>query len=274
VVVGAVVDADPALGDGLPSHGQQFEVIAAGQGDGDVPGDADQRGPHLVRSECGAGQDGVAQPFVGAHVPVDEPFVEEVLQLGDGVAGVVFDVAAAAGDVGAGVAGQVLAEQGVDGVEGALDDAFGGGGVRRGGLHADPEGLARGGERRRQVDLPSVHDDGFGDDDGAGHSSGEALVQGEQPLVGGQFGVGEAQGVGPRRPCGVRDGHLGEQQGRVDGLGGAGGQDGGEDGAGGDVDGDRELGAAGWFRRRTGPGRPGGWCRSAPAPRAAARWWE
>jgi hypothetical protein len=36
----------------------------------------------------------------------------------------------------------------------------------------------------------------------------------------------------------VRDGHLGEQQGGVDGLGGPRAQDGGEDGAGGDVDGD------------------------------------
>ncbi|MFE0477894.1 hypothetical protein ACFW2V_40510 [Streptomyces sp. NPDC058947] len=55
----------------------------------------------------------------------------------DAVAGVLLGVGAAAGDVGAGVAGQVLAEQGVDGAEGPLDDAFGGGGMRRTGLDED-----------------------------------------------------------------------------------------------------------------------------------------
>ncbi|KDQ65672.1 hypothetical protein DT87_30990 [Streptomyces sp. NTK 937] len=52
-----------------------------------------------------------------------QPLIEEVLHLGDAVAGV-FQCRAAAGDVGSGVAGQVLAEQVVDGAEGALDDAF------------------------------------------------------------------------------------------------------------------------------------------------------
>jgi len=49
---------------------------------------------------------------------------------------------------------------------------------------------------------------------------------------------------GPGGRGGGGDGHLCEQQGRVDGLGRAGAQDGGEDGAGGDVDGDGEFGAA------------------------------
>jgi hypothetical protein len=40
----------------------------------------------------------------------------------------------------------------------------------------------------------------------------------------------------------VGDGHLRQQQGRVDGLGRARAQHGGEDGAGGDVDGDGEFG--------------------------------
>jgi hypothetical protein len=41
----------------------------------------------------------------------------------------------------------------------------------------------------------------------------------------------------------VGDGHLRQQQGRVDGFGRARAQHGGEDGAGGDVDGDGEFGA-------------------------------
>ncbi|GGT03105.1 hypothetical protein GCM10010206_77180 [Streptomyces cinerochromogenes] len=40
VVVGAVVDCDAGGGDGLSAHGQQLEVVAAGQRDGHVPGDA------------------------------------------------------------------------------------------------------------------------------------------------------------------------------------------------------------------------------------------
>lgn len=52
----------------------------------------------------------MTEGFVGAVVVVDEPFVEEVLQLGEGEACFVFGGASAAGDVGAGVAGQVLAE--------------------------------------------------------------------------------------------------------------------------------------------------------------------
>jgi hypothetical protein len=41
----------------------------------------------------------------------------------------------------------------------------------------------------------------------------------------------------------VRDGHLREQQGCVDGLGRARAQHDGEDGAGGDIDGDAQFGA-------------------------------
>ncbi|WP_440862379.1 hypothetical protein, partial [Streptomyces capoamus] len=133
-VVGAVVQADAAFGDRLPAHRQQFQVIVLGQGHGHVAGDRDEGGPHLVRRQRRPGQDGMAQPFVRAVVVVDEPFVEEVLQLRDGEARFAFGVAAATRDVGAGVAGQVLAEHRVDRAEGALDDAFGGGGVGRGGL--------------------------------------------------------------------------------------------------------------------------------------------
>ncbi len=131
-VVGAVVDGDAAGGDGLPAHGEQFEVVAPGQRDGDVSGDGDERGPHLVRCECLPGHHRVAQPFVGPVVVVHQPLIEEVLELGDAVAGVFLGVGAAAGDVGSGVAGQVLAEQGVDGAEGALDDALRGGGAKPG----------------------------------------------------------------------------------------------------------------------------------------------
>ncbi|MGP3750102.1 hypothetical protein [Streptomyces sp. IBSNAI001] len=46
---------------------------------------------------------------------------------------------------------------------------------------------------------------------------------------------------GQAGPCGVGDGHLHEQQGRVHGLGRARAQHGGQDGAGGDGDGDGQL---------------------------------
>ncbi|WP_424863765.1 hypothetical protein [Streptomyces sp. MMS24-I29] len=37
-VVGAVRETDPAFSDGLPPYRQQFQVVAAGQWDGYVPG--------------------------------------------------------------------------------------------------------------------------------------------------------------------------------------------------------------------------------------------
>ncbi|WP_442817888.1 hypothetical protein [Streptomyces sp. NBC_01591] len=67
----------------------------------------------------------MAQSFVGPVVPVHEPLIEEILQLGDGVARLAFDVSAAACDVGAGVARQMLTEQSVDRPEGTLHDARG-----------------------------------------------------------------------------------------------------------------------------------------------------
>ncbi|EST18452.1 hypothetical protein [Streptomyces roseochromogenus] len=80
VVVGAVVEADAAFGDGLPPHGQQFEVVGPGQRDGHVAADGDERGPHLVRREGGFGKDGVAQSVMGPVLPAaGDPFVEEVL---------------------------------------------------------------------------------------------------------------------------------------------------------------------------------------------------
>jgi hypothetical protein len=132
----------------------------------------------------------------------------------------------------------VLAEQVVDGAEGPLHDAFGGGGVGRGGLDADAEVFAGGGERGGDEDLAAVDDDRLGQDHGPGRRAGQALVEGGQPLVGECGGVVHAQDVGPGGPGGVGDGHLRQQQGRVDGFGRAGAQHGGEDGAGGDVDGD------------------------------------
>ncbi|GHJ26965.1 hypothetical protein TPA0910_13980 [Streptomyces hygroscopicus subsp. sporocinereus] len=153
-----------------------------------------------------------------------QPFVEEVLELGDAVAGVLFGVGAAAGDVGAGVAGQVR-----------------GRGVGRGGLDADAEVLAGGGERGGDEDFPAVDDDRLGQDDRPGRSPGQTLVQRGQPLVGECGGVVHAQDVRPAGPGGVRGGHLRQQQGGVDGLGRVRAQHGGEDGAGGDVDGDGEL---------------------------------
>lgn len=241
-VVGAVVDGDAAGGDGLPAHGEQFEVVAPGQRDGGVSGDGDECGPHLVRGECLPGHHRVAQPFVGPVVVVHQPLIEEVLELGDAVAGVFLGVGAAAGDVGSGVAGQVLAEQGVDGAEGALDDALRGGGAGRGGPDADAEALAGGGERGGDEDFAAVDDDRLGQDDRPGRRTGQTLIQRGQPLVGECAGVVHAQDVRPGRPGRVRDRHLREQQSRVDGFGRAGAQHGGEDGAGGDVDGDSQLG--------------------------------
>ncbi len=114
---------------------------------------------------------------MGAVVVVDQPFVQQVLQLGDAEAGLGFGIRSAAGDVGAGVAGQVLAQQGVDGAEGALDDAFGGGSVGRGGLDADAESFAGSAERRGQVDLVPVHDDRLGHHDRPGSGALKAFVQ-------------------------------------------------------------------------------------------------
>jgi hypothetical protein len=117
--------------------------------------------------------------------------------------------------------------------------------VGRGGLDADAEGFAGGGERRGQVDLAPVDDDRLGHYHRPGGCALEPFVQAHQPCQLREWGVGEAQGVGPGGAGRVRDGHLREQQGRIDGLGAGGAQDGGEDGAGGDVDGDREFGPAG-----------------------------
>lgn len=79
MVVGAVVDGDAGGGDGLPAHGQQFEVVVSGERDGDVSGDGDERGPHLVGSEGLSRHHRVAQAFVGAVVVVHEPLIEQVL---------------------------------------------------------------------------------------------------------------------------------------------------------------------------------------------------
>ncbi|MGW7200260.1 hypothetical protein [Streptomyces chryseus] len=237
-VVGAVVDADARGGDRLPAHRQQLEVVVAAQRDGDVAGDGDEGGPHLVRGERFAGHHRVAQAFVGPVVVVHQPLIKQVLQLGDAVAGVFFGVGAAAGDVGAGVAGQVLAEQVVDGAEGALDDAFGGGGVGRGGLDADAEALAGGGESAGDVNLAPVDDDRLGQHDRPGRRPCQALVQRGQPLVGECGSAVHAQDVRPGGAGGVRDGHLRQQQGRIDGFGRAGAQHGGDDGTGRDVDSD------------------------------------
>ena len=78
-VVGAMVDADTGGGDGLPAHGQQLEVVAAGERDGHVSGDGDESGPHLVGSEGLLRHHRVAQAFVGPVVVVHQPLIEEVL---------------------------------------------------------------------------------------------------------------------------------------------------------------------------------------------------
>lgn len=152
-------------------------------------------------------------------------------------------VGAAVGDIGSGVAGQVPAEEGVDGPEGTLDDAFGGGSVRRGGLDADAEALAGGGERPGDEDFASVDDDRLGQDGRPRRRTGQALVQRGQTLVWECARTVHAQDVRPGRPGGVRDGHFGEQQSRIDGFGRARAQHSGEHGTGGDVDGDGQLGA-------------------------------
>jgi len=54
--------------------------------------------------------------------PADDPLVEQLLKLGQRPDGALGDIGAPAGDVTAGVAGDVLTEQGVDRGEGALDD--------------------------------------------------------------------------------------------------------------------------------------------------------
>ncbi|WP_406098308.1 hypothetical protein, partial [Kitasatospora purpeofusca] len=243
-VVGAPAQADAVVADGEPAHGQQLQVVPPGQRNRHVPADGGQRAPHLIRCQPRLGQHGVAQPVVGAVVPVDDPLVEEALQLGDAVTGVLFDVAAALGDVGAGVAGQVLPQQGIEGAEGALHDALRSRSARRGGLDADPEGLAGGGERLGEVDLPAVDDDRLRHDDRPRRGAFEALVGRQQFLPVRDGGAGEAQHVGPGGAGGVGDGHLREQQRGVDGLGAGRAQHGGQDRAGGDVDGDRQLGPA------------------------------
>ncbi|GCE01840.1 hypothetical protein EHYA_09614 [Embleya hyalina] len=141
-------------------------------------------------------------------MPVHEPFVEQVLQPGDAETRLTPGVCAASAGVGAGVPGKVSAERGVDRPEGALDDALGRRRVRRGGLHADPERLARGGERPRQEDPSPVHDDGLRYDDRPGGSAPEVFVQRHRPIAGEQPGAGEAQHVGPCRPGGTGDGRL------------------------------------------------------------------
>ncbi|MET9819849.1 hypothetical protein [Streptomyces sp. NPDC006355] len=234
-----------------------------------MSGDGDERGPHLVRREGFAGHHRVAQAFVGPVVVVHQPLIKQVLQLGDAVAGVFLGVGAAAGDVAAGVAGQVLAEQGVDGAEGPLDDAFGGGGVGRGGLDADAEVLAGGGERGGDEDFAAVDDDRLGQDDGPGRCAGQPLVERDQLPAGERGSVIHAQDVRPGGPGGVRDGHLRQQQGRVDDFGCAGAQHGGEDGAGGDVDSDGEFGPGQASVVEVGEDVQAG-CRPGPVHRAAA----
>ncbi len=217
VVVGAVVDADAAAGDGVEAHGQQFQVVGAGQRQRHVPGRAQQRAPHLVRGQRLLRQDRVAQPVVGAVLPArGDPLVQQLLQLGHGEACFVLHRPAALQDVGAGVAGDVLCEQRVDTSERPLDGALGGRGTRRGGLHAHPEGFAGGQERGGDEDPAAVDDDRLGHHHRACRRLLKPRVQGQQPGVG-DGGVGQAQLAGPAGPCGVGHGHLGEQQGRVHG---------------------------------------------------------
>ncbi|MFF4756639.1 hypothetical protein ACWD5R_43260 [Streptomyces sp. NPDC002514] len=184
VVVGAVVDADAAFGDGLPAHREQFQVVGSGQRHGYVPAHGDQRGPHLVRREGRLRQHRVAQSVVGPVLPVHDPLVEEVLQLRDRPARLRLSVLAPQQGVGSGVAGDVLAEQVVDRGEGPFHHALGLWPPWWSGLHAHAEGLARGDEALGDVDLPAVDDDRLRHDHRTGRCALKAFVQGQHPLVG------------------------------------------------------------------------------------------
>jgi hypothetical protein len=130
-------------------------IVLRGQREGQVAGRGDQCGVHLVRRQRRARHLGVAQPVVRAGLPAgDHPLVQQVLQVTDRPHGHLVDVDTAAGDVAAGVAGDVLAEQRVDRGERPLHRRL----VRRcarvRGLHRDPQPGAGGQERRRQKHAP------------------------------------------------------------------------------------------------------------------------
>lgn len=77
VVVGAVVDADAAVGDRVEAHRQQFGVVGFGRGQRHVAARAQQYAPHLARGQGLLGQEGVAQPVVGAVLPArGDPLVQ------------------------------------------------------------------------------------------------------------------------------------------------------------------------------------------------------
>ncbi|WP_225851984.1 hypothetical protein [Micromonospora sp. AMSO12t] len=75
--------------------------------------------------------------------PGDDPLVEQVLQLGQAPERLVGDPVAAAGDVAAGVAGDVLAEQAGDRGELPLDQRLVGRGALAGRLDRDAQPVAR-----------------------------------------------------------------------------------------------------------------------------------
>lgn len=100
----------------------------------------------------------------------------------------------------------------------------------------------------------------LGHDDGARRGVLQALIQREQPLAG-QAGVGDCQRRRPGGPQRVRDGHLGQAQGGIDGFGAFLAQHRGQDGAGRGIDGDGQLGP----HRPPGPTDAGGSGRPHPS---------
>ncbi len=242
-VVGAVVDLDAVVVDLPPLDRQQFQVVVAGKADRQVAGAGDQHRVGLVGRQDPAGQVGVAQPLVRAGLPAGhEPFVQQVLQLGDGPGRL--DVGATAGDVPADVAAKVLAEQRVDAFEGAFHHALVGGGPGPGGLHRDAQCLAGPQEHLREEDAAAVDGDRLGHDHRLGRSLLQAGVEAEQPLVG-QAGVRHRQRLGPAGPH--RFGHqdAGQQQRGVHRLGGHRAQQRRADRSRGHVHRDRQLHPAG-----------------------------
>ena len=158
----------------------------------------------------------LVRPVLPAH---HDPFVQEVLQVCNGPDGIGLYVRAPVGNASARVAGQVLAEQGIDGGKSPLHDCLIGRGQGPGRLHGDAEGLAGGQESVGQEHLPSVAGDGLGHDHRAGRCLLQAAVQAHEAGVR-ELGVGHGQGLGPARAEGRGDQHAGEQQGGIDRFGG------------------------------------------------------
>ena len=235
-VVGPVVNLDPAVADAAPLRGQQLDVVLHGQRHRNIPGSGDQRGVGLVGGGGPVRRERVPQALVRPGLPAcDDPLVQQLLQVGERPDGPVGDVGAAAGDVPAGVAGHVLAEQRVDRREGPLHDRLVRPGplVRRLDRHA--QGVGGPQEHLRQEHLPVVDHHRVRDDDRPGGRQLQPVVDADQPLVG-DPGRRHRQGLVPARPHRLGHQHPGQQQRRVHRLGADRAQHRGADGPGRDVD--------------------------------------